>query len=188
VPGSTYSHVLELALDQHGYFSVDDAKTRGVSPDALAKLVKRGQLERIAHGLYRVPVVPPDRFSEYMQWALWPGADRGVICGQSTLAMLDLSDVNPDRVHVAVPPSYRTHREIPRVLALHHVAMSEEDRTTYEAVPSATAGVAIRQCHAWNMRPDLLWQAIEDAARSGFIPRREAAELRDLVSRNARPR
>ena len=69
---SQHDRVLEVAVDNHGYFTVADAVAAGIDPAALRKLAANGRLEHAAHGLYRVPVLasgPPHApYAEAVAW------------------------------------------------------------------------------------------------------------------------
>lgn len=70
LPGSDYDKVVELAADQHGYVTTSQAREAGVSGDALRKMAKRGTLERVSWGVYRLPTFPPSPYGEYMACGL----------------------------------------------------------------------------------------------------------------------
>ena len=50
-----YEHLLLLATEQHGYVTTADARRAGLTPMALVMASKRGALERVDYGIYRVP-------------------------------------------------------------------------------------------------------------------------------------
>ncbi|MGH3497001.1 MAG: type IV toxin-antitoxin system AbiEi family antitoxin domain-containing protein, partial [Nocardioidaceae bacterium] len=50
--------VLERAVEQHGYVTTRDARELGIDPTQLRLMAARGRLERVARGVYRVPVLP----------------------------------------------------------------------------------------------------------------------------------
>lgn len=108
---------------------------------------------------------------------LWPDG-RGLIFGESALDLYDVSDVNPAKLHITVPMSYRTHREIPALYVLHREAVAEADRTTVDGIAVVSVAKAIRQAHEHHLRRSLIEQAIDDAEREGWIRRRQADELR----------
>jgi len=57
----------DIAIDQHGFVTTAQALDAGVTNDQLSKMVARGRLDRVAHGVYRVPQVAGSR---YDNWAL----------------------------------------------------------------------------------------------------------------------
>ena len=47
------------------FVTTAQALDEGVSKATLSKLAARGRIERVAHGVYRVPQVPADRFDRF---------------------------------------------------------------------------------------------------------------------------
>ena len=45
----------EVAVDQYGYVTTNNARMLGIAPVTVRQLVQRGQLESAAHGVYRFP-------------------------------------------------------------------------------------------------------------------------------------
>lgn len=177
MPGFRYNQLAERATHQHGYVTGMDAHELGMSVGTLNAMARRGQLDRVGHGIYRLPLIAPGRLDQYMLATLWPGG-RGVIAGESALDLYGVSDVNPAKVHVAVPMSYRTHRAVPALYVLHREDIDTADRTTLEGVPVVSMAKAIRQAHGQHLRRSLIQQAIDDAEREGWLRRRVAADLR----------
>ena len=177
MPGLRYKQLAARAADNYGYLTGDDARELGVPMGTLSALARRGQLDRIGHGIYRVPLVPPSRLDQYMLATLWP-AGRGVISHQSALDLYGISDANPARLHITVPASYRTHREIPPLYVVHHEDIAKPDQIRLEGIAVVSAAKAIRQAHEQHLRRSLVEQAIDDGARDGWLRGRQADELR----------
>jgi predicted transcriptional regulator of viral defense system len=183
MPGTRYKQLAERAADNYGYLTGEDARDLGVPIGTLNALARRGQLDRVAHGIYRVPLVPPSRLDQYMLATLWPD-HRGLISHESALDLYGISDVNPAKLHVTVPRSYRTHRKIPSLYVLHHDDVADVDRGSVEGIPVVSVVRAIRQAHEQHMRRSLVEQAIDDAERDGWVRRRQADQLRgELLGR-----
>jgi predicted transcriptional regulator of viral defense system len=180
MPGARYSQLAEWAADTFGYVTADDARVLGIPVGTLNALARRGQLEHVGHGIYRVPLIPPGRLDQYKLATLWPDG-RGHISHESALELYGISDVNPDKVHVTVPTTYRTHREHPRLYVLHRENLAAHERASIEGIPVVSAGKAIRQLAERHARPSLLTQAIDEGLEDGWLRRREAAELRAQV-------
>jgi len=183
MPGRVYSPLLELAADQYGYVSTDDARELGVSPRRLKLLAERGSLARVARGLYRFPpgVVPISALDQYMEATLLPGG-RGVISHETALAVYELSDVNPIKVHVTVPREYRIRRkEVPDVFVFHRADLTEAEMTRHEGIPIVTPERAIRDAHAGHVGEALIAQAIDDGERQGLLTGAQADALRQEI-------
>lgn len=177
MPGVRYKQLAERAADTFGYVTGEDARALGIPMGTLNALSRRGQLDRVDRGIYRVPLIPPTRLDQYMLATLWPDR-RGRISHESALDLYGISDVNPARIHVTVPQGYRTHREVPTLYALHQEDIALADRESFEGVPVVSAAKAIRQAHAQHLRRSLLEQAIDEGLRDGWLTRREADGLR----------
>lgn len=169
--------VHEIALDQHGYFTMEQARAAGVEPHSVLMMRRRGTIERAAHGLYFNPLVPPSGLGPYMGASLWPRPVRGVLSHQTALELLGLSDANPNRIHVTVPRRLRVRREVPPQYVLHHADMEPRDITLVEGIPVTTGLRTIRDCHEAPLGPALLRQAIEDGRRTGRLRHSDATML-----------
>lgn len=181
MPGREYRKAVELAADQHGYLTTAQAAELGIARDAIRKMAKRGTLERVSWGVYRVPTFPLSLFAWYMEASLWPAGVPGVISHDSALAIRELSDVNPPRIHLTVPRAFRVRRAIPRHLAIHHADLSDDEVTQVEGIPATTVRRTIEDCHRTHLGPALLRQAIEDGEREEFLRPADARELQRLV-------
>jgi predicted transcriptional regulator of viral defense system len=181
MPGARYKQLAERAADNFGYLTSEDAHELSVPVGTLNALARRGQIEHVARGIYRLPLIPPGRLDQYMLATLWADG-RGRISHESALELYGMSDVNPAKIHVTVPRSYRTHREIPSLYVLHHEDLTPSDQGSFEGVAVVSPSKAIRQAHAQHLRRSLLEQAIDDGVRDGRLHRREADQLRAEIS------
>jgi predicted transcriptional regulator of viral defense system len=186
MPGLRYTQLAQHAAESYGYVSGEDARGLGVPIGTLNALARRGQLERVAHGIYRVPLIPSSPLDEYMLATLWPGG-RGRISHESALGLFDMSDANPAKIHVTVPASYRTHRDVPAMYVLHHEDLDGVDEANFEGIPVVSPARAVRQAHAQHVRRSLLEQAIDDGVRGGWLRGSQADELRaEVLGRTGR--
>ena len=181
MPSTAYDTLMDIAADQHGYVTTSQARRRSVTPNAIRMMANRGALERVSWGVYRVPTFPPSPFSQYMEASLWPAGVMGIISHESALAIRELSDVSPSKIHVTVPKHFRVRRQIPRYLVVHNADLADEELARVEGVPATTVRRAIEDCHRKHLGPALLRQAIEEGKRQGYLRADEAQELRELV-------
>jgi predicted transcriptional regulator of viral defense system len=183
MPGVRYKQLFERAAENYGYVTGDDARALGVPVGTLNALARRGQLDRVSHGIYRVPLVPPSRFDQYKLATLWPDG-RGLVSHESALELYGISDVNPAKLHIAVPAAYRTHRRVPALYFLHREDIANADRSEVDGIAAVSVAKAIRQVHEQHLRGSLVEQAINDAEREGWLRRRQADQLRyELLAR-----
>lgn len=179
VPGAVFTELAEVANEQYGFLTPEDARGLDIDPINLVRMFQRGHLERRSTGVYRMRLTPPSPLDAYMEATLWPGRGvRGVLSDETALALYGLSDVNPAKIDLTVPRAHRIRRNIPSVYRIHHEDLPEGDVTSYEGIPIVTPARAIRQSHASHVGPALVGQAIDQGERNGRLSRREAAQLR----------
>jgi predicted transcriptional regulator of viral defense system len=184
MPGKTYDRVYEIAVDQFGYFTTAQAFEVGATRQSVEMMAKRGNVERISHGVYRVNAIPVTRLDPYMEATLWPGRQQGILSHETALELYGISDVNPGKIHVTVPKRFRTHRTVPSLYVLHHADLDAHEVSSFEAIPTTTAMRAIEDCHRTHLGPALLAQAIEDGFKRGLLTNIETNKLRDEISKS----
>lgn len=181
MPGRIYNDVFELAVDQFGLITAAQAREAGIDPQALLMMERRGALRRVSHGVYRLIKFPETEFDHYMEAVLWPHGLTAAVSHESALLLFELSDVNPARVHITVPKSYRTNRVIPPHLAVHRQDLGGDDISIQHGVPITTPVRTIRDCHAAALGHALIKQAIDGAFAQGLISKTEGHMLRELA-------
>jgi predicted transcriptional regulator of viral defense system len=178
MPREAFTTVNEIAADQFGYFTASQAQAAGVSSMALVMMEKRGSIERVSRGVYRLPHFPHGPLGEYIEAAFWPAGVTGIISHESALAMYGVSDVNPAHVHITVPKRYRVRRQVPSRYRLHHADLDDHEQTFFEGIPVTTIARTVRDCRESHVGDEIIEQAIADAARAGLLSRRDADQLR----------
>ena len=90
---------LKLARRRQGV-RTSELEEHGIHRQALSRLVARGELERVARGLYRIPASP---LTEHHGLALASAAvPRGVICLLSALRFHGIGTQLPSQVWIAI--------------------------------------------------------------------------------------
>jgi predicted transcriptional regulator of viral defense system len=176
IPGRWYPELFEVAADQHGYVTTDDVRELGGTAQVLVDMHRHGQLQRVAHGLYRFPLFPPNPRDELKQATLWPRG-LGVISHDSALDLWELCDVNPAKIHVTVPRSARVRRHAPALYVVHVRDLDPADVTTSEGIPVVSARRAILDGIERHLDSRLIDQAIDNGRRRGLLLAGELAEL-----------
>ena len=97
--------VWDVAVDQHGYITLDDAERLGISQPTVGMLAHRGTLEHLARGVCRFVDLPVSPASPNLAVVLWTGQPRA--CLSHDTALNELCDINPGRIHVTVPKGRR---------------------------------------------------------------------------------
>lgn len=179
MPGRVFTELAEIAGDQHGFVTTDDARAHGIAPINLSRMAQRNVLERRATGVYRMPLTPPGPLDAYVEATLWPQRGvRGTLSQETALDLYEMGDVNPTKIHLTVPTGYRVRRTVPPAYHLHHEDLDPVTVTLFEGIPIVTPGHAVRQAAAAHLGDALIAQAIDDGERNGRLTRREASQLR----------
>ncbi|WP_080801192.1 type IV toxin-antitoxin system AbiEi family antitoxin domain-containing protein [Arabiibacter massiliensis] len=167
----------EVAIDQYGYVTTAQAEDEGVTRHSLAALTKRGRLERVAHGLYRVPQVPETRLDAFMRVILWTGAPEAVLSHDTALDAYEVCDINPTKIHVTVGKGRRIAKAGGEGYVLHRQDIDASQKAWWHRIPIVTLPCAIEQCIVADVPTYLIRQAIENGERSRLLTAEEARIL-----------
>jgi predicted transcriptional regulator of viral defense system len=177
VPTDRFAELAEIAVDQHGLFGLADARAVGYADNTIAQMARRGRLERVSQGVYRIPFLSPGRLGAYMAAALWPVSVRGVLSRHTALDLWEVGDVNPEKIHITVPRAHRPQRHVPTAYIIHREDLSDAEVTAIEGVPVVTLERAVRECAKAHLAPDLLEQAVRHGRERGLLGAEQAVAL-----------
>lgn len=169
----------DIALDQHGFVTVDDALAAGISRTAVDMLLRRGTLTSAGAGVYRFPGFPETPQAPYMRAVLWTRTPGACLSHDTALSLHELCDINPDRVHLTVPLARRIRRAGGDLYVVHREDLRPEQIGWWELVPITTPATAIGQGIRNAVPSYLLRQALDRGRRTGQLT---AAEHDDLES------
>jgi predicted transcriptional regulator of viral defense system len=174
--GTSWDALFEIAQAQAGYFTTRQAAAAGYSPQLLNYLGSR-KVVRILRGIYRLVHFPASEHEDLVVPWLW-SERTGVFSHETALALHDLSDALPGKVHLTVPASWRCRRlRVPTGLVLHFADVEDADRSSYSAVPVTAPLRTLRDCIEADVAPSLVRQAMLQARRRGLITARDEARL-----------
>jgi predicted transcriptional regulator of viral defense system len=182
-----------IAERQQGYFTAAQAVACGYPTSGHAYHLKAGTWRREHRGIYRLVRFPMSDDAQYVLWSLWSrnrqGVPQGVYSHQTALALFELSDLMPRRLHLTVPPDFRRSTPIPDILVLYrgHLAPEEyEERQGFRVTrPLKTVADLLAEA---SVSKEHLRQALEQGLDSGLITRTELeqhpqyAELKHLIA------
>ncbi len=174
---SKYEDIYEVAADNYGLVTRNEAAAIGVSDKELSRLASDGRLTRIGHGVYRVKHYVPGSFDPYAESVAVVGSDA-YLYGESVLAMFTLCPTNPAKMFVATPK--RVRRKLPEGMKVVQ-RKGADDVTRYEGIPSQEVGAAIRSC-VGKIMPERLHVAVQEALRQGLLKEDEAKRLDSEVA------
>jgi predicted transcriptional regulator of viral defense system len=167
----------DLAEQHHGVITSKAATAVGVPRTELVKLARRGWLEHVGHGVYRLPRLAGTGWDDLAEAVAWP-AGRGVLSHATALLVHELADVNPNTIHLTLPVGYRPRRRGVAGLTLHWEELAPNEIELKEGLPVVNPAVAIRQCiESADVPFHLLRQAIKTALGKGRITPAQATSL-----------
>jgi predicted transcriptional regulator of viral defense system len=173
----------ELAEPQAGYFTAGQAVAAGVSRRVLSGRTRRGDVEHVRYGIYRLRDFPASRFEDITAACLWAGL-ASVASHETALVVHGISDAMPSAIHLTVPQPFRGRRA---GIVIHRAPLPDSDHEIRDSVPVTTMARTLRDV-AGTSDPSLVRQAVEHAIEQGRLSRRqlrrivtEAPELAPLV-------
>lgn len=170
------------AYGQHGYFRVSQAREHGVSSQLLSHYVRQGRCDRVRRGLYRLRGFPSAEHDEMREKWMAVGTEKAVLSHQSALALLELSDVIPDAVHLLVGRRHRGLRRPPGTV-IHTRPDEEEIGTVWREGLPLTAPARTLVDVVENLQPEQAEMAVRQALGRGLVT---IGELKE-AARRGRP-
>lgn len=180
---SASAALFEIAEGQQGYFTARQAVDVGYLLGSQAHHVKAGNWARVEWGVYRLARFPQSSEEQLVIYSLWSrnraGEPQGVYSHQTALSIHELSDVNPVKLHMTVPPAFRRSAKIPKVLVLHRALLDEKDIEQRQGFAVVRPLRAITDLAvAESVSRDIIAQALAEGRERGLITVREISELR----------
>ncbi len=180
----SYRALLVVADTQQGLFTARQASDAGYSDAARVYQVKSGNWVRMARGIYRLADYPaPDR-PDLVLWSLWSrdieDVPQGVYSHQTALSIYELTDLQPARLHMTVPPRFRRRSVIPGILVLHRADLPAQDVVQMEGYHVTRPIRAIVDLLlSQEVHSEVLRGGLRDGLRTGLITMDEAWRVRD---------
>jgi len=173
----------QIAEGQGGYFTAKQAARLGYTASKRNYHVGAGNWVREHRGIYRLALFPAPVRPDLILWWLWSrgrsDSPQGVISHRTALALHELTDVNPAKIDLTVPPTFRKGSAIPSVLRLHYADVGTSEIETIDDVPVTKALRTILDVWQEESLPESsLRDAFEDAKRRGKLTRSEIAQVR----------
>lgn len=170
--------LFDLASEQYGYFTADQAAQCGYSRQMLTYHVSRGTFQRAHWGVYRFRDYPSSPREEVAAAWLAVGKDTAVVSHESALDLWDLSDVVPDVVHLTVPRARRSlTRRPPPGVVVHTTTRPWENGEvrSNEGIRVTSPERTILDAAEAGTQPEQIEMAVAQALRRGWI---DVARLR----------
>jgi predicted transcriptional regulator of viral defense system len=178
--------LFEIAEAQQGYFTAGQAVEAGYARSTHSYHVEAGNWMRECRGIYRLRRYPQSDDGQLVLWSLWSrdraGEPEGVYSHLTALRIKDLSDANPSRLHMTVPPDFRRNGEVPSILVLHKAKLAPGEFTRERGYAVTTPMRAIVDLAvSGEADRDIIKQALREGQSRGIITRKHitAANARD---------
>jgi len=155
----------DVAERQAGYFTTAQAREAGFTQPQLTYYTRSGRFLRVRWGVYRLALFPSTPHEDlFVAWLR--AGPAAVISHDSALALYDLSDTLPGRIHVTVPRSSSRRRS---GLALHTSSLDPEEVTTVEGLPTTRVSRTIADVASSGLAEEQVIQAVQQAIDRGLI-------------------
>jgi predicted transcriptional regulator of viral defense system len=163
------AQLFEIASEQGGYFTAEQARSCGFSRPLLSHHVKSGGFIRVRRGLYRFREYPSSPREHVLAAWLAVGKEVAVVSHESALDLLGLSDVIPNAVHLTVP---RTRRNLPSIpgVTIHTSTrpLRPEDRITRDGMAITSPIRSILDAAEAGTAPEQIEMAVGQVVKEGL--------------------
>lgn len=170
----SYRALLAVAGLQQGLFTAKQAEAAGYTDESSVYQVRAGNWFRRARGVYQLADYPATERPDLVLWSLWSrGVDdqpQGVYSHQTALTLYDLTDLQPAKLHLTVPATFRRRSRIPGGLVLHFGDLPDaevEEREGYRVTRPLRAILDLLQ--VGDVHPEILREALRDGVTRGLI-------------------
>jgi predicted transcriptional regulator of viral defense system len=168
--------LFDVASEQYGYFTADQAAWCGYAPDMLTYHVKRGTFQRVHRGIYRFRDYPSSPHEHVAAAWLAIGKDVAAVSHESALDFWDLSDLIPAAVHLTVPRAQRSLANRPPADVIVHTTTRpwcDGDVRRHEGIRLTSPERTILDAAEAGTQPEQIEMAIAQARRRGWIDARQ---------------
>ncbi len=163
------------AVDDFGLITSAEAAQLGMSNAELVQQARMGKLNRVARGVYQMPVWPFQEAAPYAI-AVKSAGEGAFLYGESVVALLGLAPTNPSTIWLATPK--RTRRNLGEGV---HVVSGNGIKPTWaegvaiqpvvEAITAAAKTMGCKRAH----------QAASEALKQGYISQSEASRIEERL-------
>ncbi|HEY0468619.1 MAG TPA: type IV toxin-antitoxin system AbiEi family antitoxin domain-containing protein [Polyangiaceae bacterium] len=166
-----WNRLYELASSQAGYFTAKEAAESGFSLPLLQHHLDAGRIERSQRGVFRLVNFPPTDEEGLVPTWLWSRRE-GTFSHETALALHQLSDALPAKLHLTVPTVWRKRRiQIPRNVVLYFTDLGEDEREWKGPIRVTKPLRTVADCSLDAVAKDLVEQAVRQGVRRGLFTR-----------------
>jgi hypothetical protein len=171
-----FQRLYEAAETQQGFFTTKQAKVAGFAENTHPYHVRAGNWIRKHRGIYRLALFPQTDHPDLALWSLWSRnrneETEGVYSHQTALSLHELSDVNPAKLHMTVPPQFRRNSAVPGILVLHRGIVPPRDIQIAQGFHfTRPLRTVLDVVEAGTVEPAFIRQVVRQALDRGLITR-----------------
>jgi predicted transcriptional regulator of viral defense system len=170
-----------VAGPQSGYFTAAQALAAGYSYAAQRYHTHDANWLRVGRGIYRLPEWPPTAHEDLVRWTLW-SRGKAVVSHETALSVYGLGDVDPERIHLTVPPAFRGKAE---GVVLHRAQLKPNEKQENAGFTVTTALRSLLDVAAGTLDLDQVATAVSEALQRGLVTKRQLREQAEAVSDRA---
>jgi predicted transcriptional regulator of viral defense system len=171
----------QVAAQQAGHFSAQQALEVGYTYQVQRYHVQRGEWLRVDRGIFRLTDWPTSQHEDLVRWTLW-SRGRAVISHETALAVLELGEVMPARVHITVSPGFRMRAS---AVVVHRALLEPSEVEAFEGFSVTTPVRSILDAAAGGTEVDQLARTIRDALERGLLTARSLRARADKFGATA---
>ena len=161
---SAYNTLYDEAAENYGLITTEMAERNGVSGMSLVMLERRGRLQRVGRGVYRLEQHPATEYDSYA--TLVAKAGKGAfLWGPTVLALEKLCPTDPATLYVAVPG--RIRRQLGRGVIVKNGADNASIKPLH-GIPAQPIEEAIRASRG-SIMDERLIEAANRAKEQGML-------------------
>lgn len=180
-PRDTERALMEIAREQGGYFTAAQALSVSYTYRQQNYHKNRGNWMYIDHGVYRLRTYPESEHEDLIRWSFWSRNRRGefqaTVSHDTALAVHELGDVMPGKIHLTVPPGFR--KKATGGYILHTARLDSHDIEHRQGFNVTTPLRTLLDVADSPLSQDLFESAVRDALRRGMVRSKQllSAEL-----------
>ncbi len=178
----TFKTLYEVADDQEGFFTAQQAIDAGFGEKNHAYHVKSGNWIREQRGIYRLANYPRSDRWDLILYYFW-SRDRnddpqGIYSHETAMSFYELSDLNPSKLHMTVPKGFR-RTEVPKIIVLHYGLIPKTDLRKSGVLKFTTPFRTILDLITSNQSDEkFIQQGIKEGLHRGLLTKEELKDPR----------
>lgn len=165
-PQEARRRLYEYAVAQGGYFTATQARIAGYPKQLQYYHVRRGNWVREDRGIFRLWEWPRSSHEDLIRWTLW-SRGAAVVSHQSAMAVHEISDLMPAKIHMTVPPGFR--KTPSPVMVLHRDRLAPHEIEQRDGFRVTTPLRTLIDAARVDVDPERLSAAVRDAILKGLV-------------------